>query len=214
MKKIGYILSLSIIYTLNSCVAPQYVTNITSHGKLENIKKKTATVVGLDRILIRNYEKTFHKNYKNSVEFAKKFSEDFANSLIKHKIFSKVLVDSNTDWKAISSMTSKKNFLKVSALFETCKTDYLITLNEFELQKKIVETAVNTPSTESFTNNYSEYLILKTRVEIYDVSTHDLLMEFDVFGEDQILFFSYSKSLKNAKNQLDESIVGYLKSFR
>ena len=62
------------------------------------------------------------------------------------------------------------------------------------------------------TTNLYEFLILKATVKIFDTKTHAPILEFNVFSEDQILFFSYSKSLLDARNKLIKNIANYLES--
>lgn len=215
MRKNIYTLLFSLFFVLNSCITPQYVTNITSHGKLENTRKKTATLVGLDRVFIHDYKKTFHKNFENNTDWSQKFLQSFSNTLVNHNLFSEVTIDNLKDWNHINTMTSKKSYLKVESLFEKCESDYLIFIDEFDFRQKITTSGSNYNSATGMqTTNSSEFLILKATIKIFDTKSHAPLIEFDVFGEDQILFFTYSKSLLDARKKLIENIATYLESYK
>ncbi|WP_152286567.1 hypothetical protein [Flavicella marina] len=223
MKKI-YILSWVLcLFVITSCVTPQYVNNITSHQSLKQIQKKSTTVVGLDRVFIQSYEKTFHKNFQNKLEFSHRLADDMAHQLGATGVFSEAIVDFSSDWNHINTMTSKKSYLKIQSLFDECKTDYLICIDDFQLKQRLTVTNNNLgdPNNMSVNNmsvnnnsTSSEFIRLEAKIKIFDVATHEPVLEFDVFSEDQIMFFSYSKSLQDVREKLVDETVAFLKKQR
>ena len=164
---------LVLLFIVSSCILPKYITNITRYGKLEDTSNKTVTVVGLDRVYINDYEKTFYKNFENNLVFSHIFADMFSKSMENENVFSEVTSEIFVDWNHINTMTSKKSYLKIEALFEECKTDYLFFIDEFEINRKVsvLNTTYNTEANMQTTNLY-EFLILKATVKIFDTKTH------------------------------------------
>ena len=209
MKRIATCL---LLFSVFYCVTPNYVTNITSYQKVQHLNKKTVTVVGLDRVFIHNYEKTFHKNYQNDTDFANAIARQFAGSLEASSTFHEAKYDFSDDWNHVNTMASKKSYLKVQELLKECTTDYLIILDEFELKKMLNS---NTTYSGGDINNgqmttTTEMIHLSAKVKMFDVKTHDPIIDFDVYGEDQVFLFSYSSSLMDAKDKMVAHALEFL----
>lgn len=212
MKKSIYGFFFFLLLVTTSCITPQYVTNITKHNNLENTTEKTATVVGLERVFVHDYKKTLYKNFENELDFSHKFSEAFANSLVENSVFIKTKVDYSSDWNHINTMTSKKSYLKINTLLANCKTDYLIFIDELEIHQKIEHNASYNNQNPGMTNTTTEWIVLKGTVKIFDVKSHNPIIEFNVFSEDKIFLFSYSKSMFDARAKFIENAITFLKT--
>ena len=193
-------------------MTPNYVTNITSYQKLQHLNKKTVTVVGIDRVFIHNYEKTFHKNHQNDTDFVNDIARQFADALAGSSTFHEAKYDFSGDWNHMNTMASKKSYLKIQELLKECTTDYVIILDEFEL-KKILNS--NTTHSGSDLNNgqvttTTEMIHLSAKVKMFDVKTHDPIIDFEVYGEDQLFLFSYSSSLRDAKDKMLAHAIDFL----
>lgn len=213
MKKIACFF---LLFSIFSCVTPNYVTNITSYQKVQHLNKKSVTVVGLNRVFIHNYEKTFHKNYKNDVDFTNAIARQFAQALKETSTFQEATYDFSEDWNHVNTMASKTSYLIVQKLLNECTTDYVIILDEFEL-KQILNS--NTTYSGGDTNNAqmtttTEIIHLASKVKMFDVKTHDPIIDFDVYGEDEVFLFSYSNSLKDAKDKMIAHALEFLASHK
>lgn len=205
-----------LVLILSGCVSPNYVTNITSHGSLENTHKKTATVIGLDRVFIHDFEKTFNKNFESTLDFTQSITEEFAGALVAEDYVHTATVDFLADWIHINTMTSKKSYLTIQNLFDECTSDYLVCLDDFKVKRRMeVSNNMNmSGDMNASTNSSREFIILLATVKIYNVKTHEPIVEYDVMGEDQVLFFSYTNSMMDAKEKLIANSLDFLKNYK
>ena len=213
MKKTPFLLYTILFLVMSSCVSPQYVTNITTHGKLENLDEKTVTIVGLDRIFIHDFQKTFNKNFKNNIDFSLQFSVALAASLYENNVFSEATAEVSQDWNHMQTIASKKSYLKVEALLNECKTDYIIFVDEFDIRQNVKIEKNNVSNTNMNSTSSTELIELKASVTVLNVKTHEPVIEFTIFAEDEIFFFAYSKSMIDVRTKLIKSMVSYLGTF-
>lgn len=207
-----------IILFLGSCVAPEYITHITNYRKLESLEAKTVTIVGLDHLSVQNYHNIFHKNFSNSFDFMNEMAHEMAIMSMKKSFVYNAKVDSNLDWKHINTQKSKKSYIKTTNLFKECSSDYLILLDDFKIMSNMInKRAVNDGSMNSGfgndTNSKTEFIVISGTVQIFDVKSRAAVLEFEVYGIDQVLFSTYSISMRHAKSKLIKNTINFLKNY-
>lgn len=215
-NSIGYLV---VLFFICSCVTPNYVTNITAYEDIGTSKNKTVTVVGLDEVFIQQYEKTFYKNFTSTLEFSQNIAENFSLAIESKGIVSASYMDLSADWEHINTMISKKSYLIIQNLLKKTKTDFLICIDEFIVKQNLVVHQNTDPTTLNgggmTTNNVSqEFIIVEATVSVYDVKTQEPIVKFDVFGQDQVFLFSYSKSLMDAKEKMINNSLDFLKKYK
>jgi hypothetical protein len=219
MKKNVFVLLSMLCFALNSCLTPQYVTNVSVKGGLEKAIEKSVLVIGLDNLHIHNYQKTFDKNYESEEVFVDNFTNTLLKQIENTPLFKRVSVDNSSQWNHISSVISKGSYLKIDNLFSKSKVDYVICLGDIEIRERIKETQSSHNHIGdddhirgSTSTSRTEYVVVKTNVVVYEVKTRKLVLEFDVFGEKSVTFFNYSFCLEEAKNNAAMHAINYLKT--
>jgi hypothetical protein len=202
MRKI--ISCMVFLMVLEACKVPNHMSKISDGKEIQNISIKTATIVGLDSVLLVNYEKYFKKNFTSTLAFSQSIIEEFSKSLKTTNLVKESVVDFSADWEHINTMTSKRSYMAIEALFDKTKTDYLVFFDNFSIRQSIRLNENIEPFNMRINSNFREFIVLGATVTIYHVNTRRLLLEYDVTGEDQIFFFSYSRSMKEAKEKLIE----------
>lgn len=181
MKTITLPVFILAVFWLSSCAAV-YVTEYSKAPGFDINSKRASstTVTGFEPVFIREFVKTFGKRYPNTKDFSTEYANKFKDKLVRDKMFATVVYDSAVEWKSTRSGSfSKSDLTAIEALFNSCQTEYVITISDFEVASRVQTTHTGGYGPNSMGSSSStEYCIIDARFVIYDVKTRKKLQEF------------------------------------
>ncbi|NVK53302.1 MAG: hypothetical protein HWD85_10245 [Flavobacteriaceae bacterium] len=184
-----------------SCIAKKhYVNQVIKKETIEELASKTVVVTVADNVDLKDFKKTYKKNFSDDKVFAKSYTDAISIALKNNRVFSSVQIGKVNNW----------DFLK-----ENSTTDYIIDIPFFEINNRIETTRVVTGGPNNFggmQTTSTEYCVVNVKVVLYDMKKKKRVLEFLSTGESSVFFFDFTKALQKAKERSITHIVNYLKS--
>lgn len=190
-----FVFSIGLLF-FNSCIVKKhYVNQVVKKENVENLKLKTIVVTASDNVDLKDFKKTYKKNYSDNKVFAKSYLDDASLALKMNGIFSNVKVGDINDW---------------DSLRESSNSDYIIDFPYFEINNRVEIT--HNSSAVGMQTSSTEYCVINVKVVVYDVKKKKRIIEFLSTGESSVFLFDFTKTFQSAKERSITHIVNYLKS--
>ena len=188
------------MFIFTSCIVTKhYVGQIIKKEDLDNTTKKSVVVTVSDNVDLRDFKKTFEKNYKDNDGFVSSYLGEFTYELQKSKLFS------NVDKKGVNSFERLKDQTAV---------DYIIDVPFFEVNNRVEVTqrASGNPNFGGMQTTSTEYCVINVKVVVYDVKKKKRIVEFLSTGESAVFLFDFKNTFNQAKERSMYHIINYLKT--
>lgn len=189
------------ILIFTSCITTKhYVGQIIKKEDLDNPTKKSVVVTVSDNVVVRDFKKTFEKNYKDNDGFVSSYLGEVTYELHKSNLFL------NVDKRGVN------NF---EVLKEETSADYIIDFPFFEINNRVevTHTASSNPNNFGGTQtNSTEYCVINVKVVVYDVKKKKRIIEFLSTGESSVFLFDFKNTFNQAKKRSMHHIINYLKT--
>ena len=130
-------------------------------------------------------------------------------------LFATVVADHNEDWRLTRSGSFAASDLKaIDSAFSSCKTDFLITVSDFEVANRIESsyTGPSGPNNMGGTSSSVEYCVIDARFTVFDVKSRKKMLEFTSRGEKSVVLFGFENAFNGAVDSSIEHAVEYLKT--
>ncbi|WP_439128398.1 hypothetical protein [Polaribacter sp.] len=203
MKKYYFLLlSIFTIINFSSCkVSKEYVQFVTKKDDIKEPATKKVLVFSSNTVSVKEFKKTYAKNFKDDKGFSNKYIKDFSTVLRENKLFSNVVID---------TITSNFNDLNKN------KVDYIIHVSNVEIMNRVEWTqgAMNMNGVGMQAPTSTEYCVINVKVEVYNIQKDKEIIEFVAIGEESVFLFDFTKTFKKAKERSINHIINYLKSGR
>src|SRR5688572_20278312 len=139
MKIFKSIMLVLQVLLLSSC-ATVYVTEYSKAPgfNIKDQRLKSIAVTGFEPVIVNEFKKTFSKRFAQNQDFCTEFANKLKDQLKSAMIFATVVYDSSAEWKLTRPGSFAQSESKAfDSLFNFCKTDYLITVTDFEVSNRI-----------------------------------------------------------------------------
>ena len=188
------------MFFFTSCIVTKhYVGQIIKKEDLDNPEKKSVVVTVSDNVDLKDFKKTFEKNYKDNDGFVSSYLGEFANELAISRLFERV------DKRGVNNFETLKN--------ET-SADYIIDIPFFEINNRVEVTqrASANPNFGGMQTTSTEYCVINVKVVVYDVKKKRRIVEFLSTGESAVFLFDFKNTFNQAKKRSMIHIINYLKT--
>lgn len=203
MKKYFYLLFgvLTIINFTSCTVSKEYVQFVTKKDEIKTPSSKNVMLFSSNSVSLKEFKKTFAKNFKDQKDFSNKYIKDFAVALKNNNLFSSVVTD---------TITSNFDDLNKNNI------DYIIHISNVEIMNRVEWTqgAMNVNGMGMQPPTSTEYCVINVKVEVYNTQKDKEIIEFVAIGEESVFLFDFTKTFKKAKERSINHIINYLKSGR
>ncbi|HEY3430873.1 MAG TPA: hypothetical protein VGK39_09365 [Cyclobacteriaceae bacterium] len=201
------------VLLLSSC-ATVYVSEYSKAPgfNIADQRSKSTTVTGFEPVIVKEFVKTFSKRFTKNQEFSTEYANKFNNKLKSSTIFATVMYDPAVEWRLTRSGSFASSELKaIDSLFSSCKTDYLITVTDFEVSNRITTTHSGGAGPNNMgTTTSTEYCVIDARFTVFEVKSRKKMLEFTSRGEQSVFLFSYENALLKAMDNSIEHAMAYL----
>jgi hypothetical protein len=202
-RKVILVLSvIAILFSFTSCkVSKQYVQYISKKEEISAPSSKRILTFATDKVTVREFKKTFEKNYIDDSYFISELLNEFAQKAAINSLFAEVSVDTEN---ATYASINKEN------------SEYAICFSNIEISNRVEISQTGgmgmngmggMPMTTSV-----EYCIISVKVEVYDTKTATEILDFVAIGEESVFLFDFTKTLLTAKERVLTHIINYLKT--
>ena len=192
----AFVLCIGIVLFASCIVSKHYVGQIIKKDDIDNPSKKSVVVTVSDNVVVRDFKKTFEKNFKNNDGFVSSYLGKFTYELQKSNLFLDV------DKKGVNNFESLK---------ETSSADYIVDIPFFEIDNRVEVTHSGSLNGGMQTNS-TEYCVIHVKVVVYDVKKKKRIVEFLSTGESSVFLFDFKNTFNQAKKRSMIHIVNYLKT--
>ena len=201
------------LHILSSC-SRIYINEISKSYGFDKENKKSVLIVGINGLSLNEFVKTYHKKYKEDQEFIMEYSDLFTNKLLNENLFASVRYDKSPRWNLIKSfVVSPQQSKIIDSLFNSCNSDYLISLSDFDISNRVSNSSyMSGGGSGMMMSSSNEYCVIKARVQIFDTKNRQKLSEFITTGEGSVFFFAFEAALTEAINNSVYHGVQYLKT--
>lgn len=201
-RKLFAVLIISIaILSLSSCKASkQYVQYISKKENINTPETKKVLVFATEDVEVKEFKKTFDKNFKGKRFFTNELMLDFSNKITLNNLFSDVLIDSTST--AYESLNKEK-------------ADYVIYFSNIEITNRVEwrnSGGMGMNGMGGMQTTSVEYCVINLKVEVYDAKNDKEILDFVAIGEDSVFLFNFTKTFNTAKERALDHIINYLKS--
>jgi len=204
MKRKG-ILVLSvfaIVFSFSSCkVSKQYVQYVSKKENIEAPNIKKVIVISTDNVSLREFKKTFDKNFRDNSTFSFDYLDEFSKKMNVSALFADVSIDASS--KTYSALNKND-------------ADYVIHFSNFEITNRVESRQTGGMGMNGMggmsTTTTLEYCVITVKVEIYDAKTDKEILDFVAIGEESVFLFNFTKTFQKAKEKSIDHIINYLKS--
>lgn len=214
MKILKILVFLLSVLFLSSC-ATVYVQEYSKAPgfNINGQRDKSSTVTGFEPVIIKEFVKTFAKRYPQAQHFSTEYAVKVKDRLARDKIFAAVVYDSSVEWKSTRQGSFAKSDLNaIDSLFNSCQSDYIITISDFEVSNRIVTSYSGGGPNNMGSQTSTEYCLIDARYTLYDVKTRKKLLEFTSRGEKSVFLFGFENALIKAIDNSIEHAMLYIKT--
>lgn len=190
--------------------------NVISKSQELNLNSdnlKTATIVGIDGLSLNEFIKTFNNKYKQNRDFIDEYINSFTNKLQMGKLFTQVKFDNSHKWSLIKSFAgAKEDFKIIDSLFNSCTSDYIINVSNFEISNRTQTFTSGGGPNMPMRTSTTEFCVVNAQFQIIDKRTRKGILEFKSTGEGSVFLFAFEAALEKAMNNSIEHAITYLKT--
>ncbi len=195
--------SLFLLFT--SCGKSIFVSKTTQLDNFQIGTVKDATITTSNDFVRNGFDKTFPKVFTSNQNLIDTFINSIHTGLKKLNRLDNVILDNSKDWEGFGNRMNTSSF---DSSFDKCKTKYLINLSKININE-VSENDLVRDHKGNTTQQSKSYAVMTAQVQIYEVTSKKLLLEFTSTGRSQITLFQYSKALKGAYQKCVDRIIKY-----
>jgi hypothetical protein len=177
------------------------------------LDQRNVLVVGNSDVALREFIKTFNKNYTQKRIFVDEYISAISEKLKSDRIFMNVGLDKSVRWDLMRSNSfSKELSLAVDSLVTGSNSDYLLCINDFDVDNRIQTMMMGGGPGMPMTSSSNEFCVVTSRFQLIDTKTKRIVLEFESAGEGSVIFFAFEAALREATRKSIEHAIEYMKS--
>lgn len=206
--------SLIIGQLLSSCTT-LYISEIsrTPNFTFNLNDSKSVLVVGNNDVSLNEFIKTFNKKYKDKREFVDDYKQSFSEKLRNGSIFTRVGMDKSSQWDSTKLFTFSQDQSKiVDSLILNSHVDYLLNISNLDISSRYQTVTSGGGLDVPMTTITTEICVVKSRIQIMDIKTRQIVLEFVSTGEGSVFLFAYVSALDGAISRSIDYAIEYLKT--